>query len=139
MMGERYFRILVIIGLFAAICSAASAATEPASVRYAQLVTPTTAPPACTAPCECMANGSAQEKWGVNGYTQCSQTPCGRAATTVAVIPYYCFRPLVTQTTPAPVPCQAPCQCLERSVAVETWGADGFTQCLNMPVPIPNR
>jgi len=129
MMGERYFRILLIIGLFAAMCGAASAATEPASVRYAQLVTPTMTPPACTAPCECMANGSAQEKWGVNGYTQCSQTPCGQAATTVAVIPYYCFRPLVTLTTPAPLPCHAPCECLERSVAVETWGADGFTQC----------
>jgi hypothetical protein len=45
-----------------------------------------------------MAAGSAAEKWGANGYTQCSQTPCGRAATATAVIPYYCYKPLVTVT-----------------------------------------
>ncbi len=68
------------------------------------LVTATTAAPACQAPCECMAQAGAVEKWGANGYSQCSQTPCGRAAVAGAVIPYYCFRPLATTTTPVLVP-----------------------------------
>jgi hypothetical protein len=50
-----------------------------------------------------MAQGAAQEKWGANGYTQCSQTPCGRAATATAVIPYYCYKPLKTTVTTAGV------------------------------------
>jgi hypothetical protein len=48
--------------------------------------------PACQAPCECMGEGSAQAKWGTNGYIRCSQTSCGQAPTIAAVIPYYCFR-----------------------------------------------
>lgn len=123
----------MVLGVLVLVCSAAGAETAPQLIKYVTVTIPpttaTTPAPACQAPCECMAQGSAQERWGPNGYTQCSETPCGRAQTVTAVIPYYCFRPLVTPTTPAPVPCQAPCQCMERSAAVETWGADGFTMC----------
>ena len=77
--------------------------------------TTTTPAATCQAPCECMAQGSAEAKWGANGYTQCSQTPCGRAATATAVIPYYCFRPVVT--TPTPVTCKEPCQCTDPETA----------------------
>jgi hypothetical protein len=45
-----------------------------------------------------MAQATAVEKWGAAGYTQCSQTPCGRTVTGSAVIPYYCYKPLVTVT-----------------------------------------
>ena len=96
------------------------------------VTTTTTAPSPCPSPCECMAKGSADQKWGANGYTQCSQTPCGRAPTTTAVIPYYCYKPIDT-TTPAPVPCQAPCACLDRTAAGEKWGANGFIQCSQTP------
>lgn len=91
-------------------CSAAGAAAVPVNpavnpaltVHPADfiLVTTTTRAPACQAPCECMAQGAAQEKWGANGYSQCSQTPCGRAATTAAVIPYYCFKPVTISSKP---------------------------------------
>ena len=91
--------------------------------------TTTTPAAACQAPCECMAQSSAEAKWGVNGYTQCSQIPCWRVTTAAAVIPFYCFRPVTTPTTPAPVACQAPCQCMEQTAAVEKWGANGYSWC----------
>lgn len=93
------------------------------------LVTTTNLAPVCQAPCECMAVGSAEKKWGSNGYVQCSETPCGRAPTTTAVIPYYCFQPVTTTTTPAPVACKAPCECMEQAAAVKNWGANGFSMC----------
>jgi hypothetical protein len=100
------------------------------TVNPAELViaTTTTAAPVCQAPCECMAQVSAQDKWGANGYAQCSQTPCGRVVTGNTVVPYYCFHQ-VTTTTPAPVTCQAPCQCMERTAAIEKWGTNGFSMC----------
>ncbi|WP_292345960.1 MULTISPECIES: C1 family peptidase [unclassified Methanoregula] len=91
--------------------------------------TTTTAVPVCQAPCECLSEGAAQQKWGANGYTQCSQTPCGRASTLAAVIPYYCFKPVTTTTTTASPVCQAPCECLSEGAAQQKWGANGYTQC----------
>ncbi len=135
MMWDQYIRILAILGMITVICStagAASAAVQTVAVTYPKLVTITTAVPVCTDPCECMAEGSAAAKWGPNGYTQCSKTPCGRAATATAVIPYYCFRPLET-TTLSPAPCQAPCQCMERTAAAEKWGTNAFTMCSKVP------
>lgn len=118
------------------LCSAAGAASlvvNPQLTRVPAdyiLVTTTAAPsPACQAPCECMAVGSAAEKWGANGYVQCSETPCGRAPTATAVIPYYCFRPVTVTTTPVPVACKAPCECMERTDAATKWGANGFSMC----------
>lgn len=45
----------------------------------------------------------------------------------------------VVTTTPTPVPtsrtvtCQAPCACMARGSAQETWGANGFVQCNELP------
>ena len=96
-----FFLALLMAG---SVAGAAGNAVNPAinpvlTVNPGELVlATTTAAPVCRAPCECMAQASAQDKWGANGYTQCSQTPCGRAATVAAVIPYYCFRPVTTTT-----------------------------------------
>jgi hypothetical protein len=96
------------------------------------VTTTTTAASPCPSPCECMAKSAADTKWGANQYTQCTNTPCGRAPTLTAVIPYYCYKPIDT-TTPAPVPCQDPCQCMEQTAAVQQWGANGFIQCSQTP------
>jgi hypothetical protein len=93
------------------------------------VTTTTTAVPACPAPCECMAEGSAQSRWGADGYTQCSRTKCGQAPTLAAVIPYYCFKQKTTTTTTAAPVCAAPCECLAKSAADAKWGANGYTQC----------
>jgi len=79
--------------------------------------------------------GECAGQMGANGYAQCSQTPCGRVVTGNTVVPYYCFHQ-VTTTTPAPVTCQAPCQCMERTAAIEKWGQTGFRCARNMPVNI---
>jgi hypothetical protein len=119
------------------LCSAAGAANilvtpqlTRVPVDYILVTTTTAAPsPSCQAPCECMAVGSAEEKWGSNGYVQCSTTPCGRAPTATAVIPYYCFRPVTATTTPVPVACKLPCECMERTDATTKWGANGYSLC----------
>lgn len=129
MIEKRYPGIVLILGLMVVVCSPAGAATAQLSTEYAQLVTTTTAAPACTAPCECMAQSGAVSKWGANGFTQCSQTICSRGPVNGVITPYYCFRPLVTPiTTPVPV-CQAPCECMAKSAADAKWGANGYDQC----------
>ena len=119
---KRYIGILVVLLALAAVCSAATVGTVPL-VRIVNVTTTATTQSICTAPCECMAAGSAEAKWGANGYTQCSQTPCGRAPTATAVIPYYCFRPVTTTTTPSDLTCPGPCQCAN----LETARSAGWT------------
>jgi hypothetical protein len=108
MRERQLIGILVCLLALAAACSAIDVRTV-APIRV--VTTTTTVQPVCTAPCECMAAGSAAEKWGADGYTQCSQTPCGRAPTATAVIPYYCFR----QKTATG--CPSPCECLSKATA----------------------
>lgn len=47
------------------------------------------------------------------------------------------FTARVVEMTTAPVQqtvtCPAPCSCMERSAAITAWGADGFTQCAELP------
>lgn len=93
------------------------------------LSTATSAAPLCQAPCECMAQAGAQDKWGPDGYAQCSQVPCYRMVTGSGAVPFYCYRPVAPVTTPAPVACQRPCECVERTTAMEMWGANGFSMC----------
>jgi len=130
-----FFILLAGIAALTILSSAAGAASVAVNPQLSSvpvdyiLVTTTNLAPVCQAPCECMAVGSAEKKWGSNGYVQCSETPCGRAPTTTAVIPYYCFQPVTTTTTPAPVACKAPCECMEQAAAVKNWGANGFSMC----------
>lgn len=137
MSGVRYVRAAIVcLGMIAVLCNTAGAATtgvEPVAIQYAQIMTTVTPPPVCNAPCECMPQSGAEERWGANGYTQCSRTPCGRATTAAAAIPYYCFRPLDTATTTAAPACPSPCECMPQSGAQEQWGANGYIQCSQTP------
>ena len=128
-MQDRYIGILIVLGLFVVACSPAGAAAAVQTLNYARLVTTTTAAPVCTAPCECMAQTSATAKWGANGYSQCSQTICGRGSVNGVITPYYCFKPLITTTTTAAAVCAAPCECMAKSAADAKWGANKYTRC----------
>lgn len=46
----------------------------------------------CQAPCECLSESGATTKWGTNGFSQCSNSVCGRDETTGGVVPRYCYR-----------------------------------------------
>jgi hypothetical protein len=85
--------------------------TTPMTTTQPQTVT-------CTAPCECMLQSGAVAKWGADGYTQCSELPCGQqqaVAAGIAAVPVnkYCYkakpvkvvtaRLLVTQNIPPAV------------------------------------
>ena len=132
-----YCRILVVLGVLAALCGPAGAATVQ-TVKTLQTVQPvgnlvfattTTSSSGCPASYTCMAAGSAADTWGITGYSQYSQTICGRGEVNAEIVPYYCFKQKVTTTTPVTVSCTAPCQCMEQSAAVSTWGANGFIRC----------
>ena len=94
---------------------------------FRQGTPPTTTPaPACPSPCECMAPGTAIQRFGANGYKQCSDTPCGNAPTTTAYIPYYCYSPITTTTLPV---CPDECSCISNATAQARGGT--WIRCTN--------
>jgi hypothetical protein len=125
-MLQQYFRILLILGVIAAVCGIASAAMGIIAETQTQEVG---APPVCTAPCECISENEAAQRWGAEGYDRCSKTICGQSAN--GNTPYYCLHQAGGSTTPASstITCQAPCECLAESSAAARWGSNGYTQC----------
>lgn len=95
-MVNRYVRILVIFGMVAVMCGTGSAATGIGVETQAMAVGDY---PACTAPCECMAESTAALRWGAAGYEMCSKTLCGQSAD--AMVQYYCIHQ-VGSTVAAP-------------------------------------
>lgn len=63
-----------------------------------------------------------------------SAATTGRGAVPATTSPYR-LQPTIELETPTPqtITCQAPCSCMERSRAIAAWGADGFTQCAELP------
>jgi|WetSurMetagenome_2_1015567.scaffolds.fasta_scaffold14423_5 hypothetical protein len=128
-MLQQYIRLLLILGMLAAVCGAVSAAMGIIAETQTQEVG---APPICTAPCECISENEAAQRWGAEGYDRCSKTICGQSAN--GNVPYYCLHQIggstaSTVTESSTVTCQAPCECLAESSAVARWGTNGYTQC----------
>ena len=106
-MLQHDIRILLILGMLAAMCGPASAAV---GITAETQTIEVGVPPVCTAPCECISENEAAQRWGVEGYERCSKTICGETAD--GNIQYYCIHqkgtavaaPLVTTTTGAAVP-----------------------------------
>lgn len=96
MMVNRYVRILMILGMVAVLCGTVGAATGTGVENQAMAVGDY---PACTAPCECMAESTAALRWGAAGYEMCSKTLCGQSAD--AMVQYYCIHQ-VGSTVAAP-------------------------------------
>jgi hypothetical protein len=114
--GKRFcIAGLCVLVMAIAVCGPAGAATAgrvavttTLPFQVEQTLALATQAPACPASWECLPESDAQTKWGTNGYSRYSETPCGRAPTVVAVIPYYCYQkkqvpirrdfPLVTTT-----------------------------------------
>ena len=143
-------RIIAILVLAAVLICGVQAANVSSSLVVAQrtivqVVTTTAATTAttagtCPATYQCMAESAAAGQWGANGYTQYSDTPCGRAATAAAVIPYYCYRQaaVTTATTTATAACSGSCQCMARTDAMQKWGADNCVLCSQTPCSYTN-
>lgn len=109
---SRLLRLGVLLMVFLICCPVVTAATNTrvgltvnptaAITRVAATTTATTAAEttvACTAPCQCLLRTDAVATWGEAGFTQCSKTPCGYAATAAARIAKYCYKPVATATT----------------------------------------
>lgn len=104
-------RILLILGMLAAMCGTVSA--DVGVIAETQTIE-VGAAPACTAPCECLSENDAAQRWGAQGYEQCSKTICGQSSD--AMIQYYCFhqvggltsQSLVVSGTATTVPAATP-------------------------------
>jgi len=96
-MIQKFFRVLLILGMIAAMCGAVSA--EGMGIVAETHETSGMDAPVCTAPCQCMAETAAIAQWGVNGYEMCSKTICGQSAD--AMVQYHCIRPMASTAAPA--------------------------------------
>ena len=68
----------------------------------------------CQPPCECMEPAKAVEKWGANGFSYCSEQPCGYiSSATSAPVEKYCYQqkavtlPVAQLITQSPTPTPA--------------------------------
>jgi len=120
MMWNRYVRIVIVLGMVAVMCGTVSAAVGIGAETH---VTSGVEAPACTAPCECMAESTAVAQWGVNGYEMCSKTICGQSAD--AMVQYHCIH---QAASPASVATNAPTQVPVASAAIPAAPAAGVTQ-----------
>ena len=123
-MLQQYVRILLILGMLAAMCGTVSA--QVGIIAETQTIE-VGSPPVCTAPCECISENEAAQRWGTNGYERCSKTICGQSAN--ADIPYYCMHQVGGTSSTSYASCQAPCECMAESTAQLRWGTNGYTQC----------
>jgi hypothetical protein len=86
-MIQKYFRVLLILGMAAVLCGTVSAAGMGIVAETHE--TSGVDAPACSAPCECMSLTQAMQRWGADGYDYCSKTVCGQSAD--AMVQYYCL------------------------------------------------
>lgn len=122
-MIQKYFRVLLILGMIAVMCSAVNA--EGMGIVAETRETSGIDAPVCSAPCQCMAETAAIAQWGVNGYEMCSKTICGQSAD--AMVQYHCIHQ--TASTAAPAVTSAPAQVPVQSAAVPAASlAAGITQ-----------
>jgi hypothetical protein len=87
-MIERYVRILLILGMAAVMCGTVSAAGM-GIIAETQVTSSVEGYPSCTAPCECISETVAMQRWGADGYDFCSKTVCGQSSD--AMVQYYCI------------------------------------------------
>ena len=86
-MLQQYVKILLIVGMLAAMCSMVNAAAMGIVAETHE--TSGVSEPVCTAPCECISLTDAMHRWGADGYDYCSKTVCGQSAD--AMVQYYCL------------------------------------------------
>jgi hypothetical protein len=87
MMGNRYIRIIIILGMVAVVCGTVNAVAV-GVVANTQAMS-AGGYPVCTAPCECISESTAAIRWGAAGYERCDKTICGQDAR--GDVQYYCI------------------------------------------------
>jgi hypothetical protein len=146
MMWKRYVGILVVLGMVTVVFGTMSAGI---GIGAETKQTSVGDYPACTAPCECMSESTAAQRWGADGYEQCSKTICGQTAD--GMVQYYCLHqsgstivrttkiPAITTTIPVTVsletkytPEEIPEQLLEQTPEQ----TQGQTQISSTEVPV---
>ena len=95
MIANRYVGIVVVLGMTVVLCGTVSAGTGIVAETQKMSVG---AYPVCTAPCECITEHTAAERWGAEGYEMCSKTICGESVD--AMVQYYCLHQKKSTTIP---------------------------------------
>jgi hypothetical protein len=106
MMENRYVRIVLILLMAVVLCSAPGAAVASMGIIAETHETSGVEAPVCTAPCECMSESAATQRWGVNGYELCSKTICGQSAD--AMVQYHCIHQVASTASATNAPAQVP-------------------------------
>jgi hypothetical protein len=106
MIVHGYIRIVLILGMVAVLCSAPGAAVASMGIVAEPHETSGVDAPVCTAPCECMSESIATQRWGVNGYELCSKTICGQSAD--AMVQYHCIHQVAGTVPATNAPAQVP-------------------------------
>ena len=107
-------------------------ATAVAVIRVPQYCVKKSGTPAtgtCPDGCSCMPESAAKDKFQGN-YRQCGDSPCNTVTTAAAAIPYYCFGPGTTTTTPSGA-CPEGCNCISEATAKDRYGT--YTRCQENP------
>jgi hypothetical protein len=105
MMENRNIRIVLILLMAVVLCSAPGAAVASMGIIAETHETSGVEAPVCTAPCECMSESAAAQRWGVNGYELCSKTICGQSAD--AMVQYHCIHQAAGTVPATNAPAQA--------------------------------
>jgi len=92
--------------MVAVLCSAPGAAVAPMGIVAEPHETSMVEAPVCTAPCECMSESAAIQRWGVDGYELCSKTICGQSAD--AMVQYHCIHQVAITVPATNAPAQVP-------------------------------
>ena len=106
MIVNRSVRILLILMMVVVLCSAPGAAVAPMGIVAETHETSGVEAPVCTAPCECMSESAAIQRWGVEGYELCSKTICGQSAD--AMVQYHCIHQVASTVPATNAPAQVP-------------------------------
>ena len=106
MMENRYIRIVLILVIVVVLCSAPGAAVASMGIIAETHETSGVDAPVCTAPCECMSESAATQRWGLNGYELCSKTICGQSAD--AMVQYHCIHQVAGTVPATNAPAQVP-------------------------------
>jgi hypothetical protein len=125
MRWNQYIRIVMVLGMVALLCGAVHAAGV-GIIAETQTISAGSYP-VCTAPCECISENEAAQRWGTEGYDRCNKNVCGQSAN--AMTQYYCLHQIGGSTSSSLTTCQAPCECMAESTALARWGSNGYTQC----------
>ncbi len=140
MKQDQLFRIAAILAAAVIFCAGGAAAM---SVIAETKAVSDAGYPACTAPCICISESEAADRWGAEGYEMCSKTICGQTAD--AMIQFYCIHQIgavavTVAASPVATPAvTTPAETTARPPAFTTPATTPLPAVVTSPAAIPTK